>query len=505
MAWADSYDILHYDLVIEPDFSTGALHFEASIRIDNPLRERSFTFGLNDRYDSIEVREKDSPVKFERGSGRITVTVERPSKVVLLDFDLRGTLGQSNGEERSIVTDSSLFLLWSDRFYPISFDDWAVVRTKVVLPPGFTALAPGAPLETVNLRGKIGHGFETTNPTVCFSVFADKRWCRREKVINGIRMQTLLLPGSERFAEQIFATSAEVLAFYSETFCPYPFDRFTFVTIEDLYARRAFPGFVGYSPDYLEREFTTTGHDAHETALLWWFYTLRGGSPGGFQWTEGFGDYAEFLFDEKHRKPIPKIFRTMRDEFIDSEPSDDVPYKELRGSTPQMIVHGKYPWLMHLIRYKTGDTAFQAAMRLLFEKFRFRTFTMDEFIEILEQGTGQSLRWWREDWLERRGAPTISMRHMTRKLNGHYETTVVIEQSGLRHSMPVEIGIELDKGLMIERIDTGEGTARKVFTTDKEPIRIILDPNDWILAKKVIMSQDVPTKNGEASKTATGR
>ena len=482
-------DIRHYDLLIAPDFSTRAISVTASVRIDNPQLEREFLFGLNDRYDSVAVTSPMSPVKIERNAGWISVTVEQPSAEMILNFDLKGVLGQSNDEKRAVVADSSLFLLWSDRFYPISYDDWATVRTTVILPEGFEALAPGRAVKVASAGGRVTHVFETKNPTVCFSVLADRRWIRTQRKIGKIPMQTLLYPVSQRFADQIFRTSAEVLAFYSECYGPYSFDQFSFTNIEGIYARLAFPGFVGYNPSYLEKEFTTTGLDAHETALLWWFYTSRGSGPGAFQWSEGFGDYAEILYDEQYKKPIPAIFERFRDEYLAVAPAEDVPYVELKGSTPQKIVHGKYPWLMHMVRYAAGDEPFRRAMRLLFERYRFRTFTISEFIGTLEEGTHQSLQWWREGWLERSGVPTITMRYSGTKMDSRYETTVILEQSDPPRFVPIEIGIETGGRMRIERLSLTEDRMTKVFVTPRKPDRVLLDPNGWVLAKKVVEAQ----------------
>jgi len=482
-------DIRHYDIHIVPDFSTHTINLTATIEIENQELQHAFVFGLNEHYSSFDVKANNSQVTVKKKGGWMTVTVEKPSRELILTFNLKGYLGRSNDERREIVTDNSLFLLWSDRFYPIVFDDWATVKTTIVLPKGYQALAPGRVAEVVNAENKITYIFETTHPTVCFSVLADRKWICTGKTINNIPMQTLLYPESQHFAEQIFLSSAEILAFYSDYYGPYSFDQFSFVTIEGMNARRAFPGFIGYNPKYLEKEFTTIGHDAHETALLWWFYTLRGSGAGAFQWSEGFGDYAEFLYNEKYQKPIPSIFRYFRAQYIASDSTEDVSYEELKGSSPQKIVHGKYPWLMHLIRYVVGDDAFRQAMHLLFERFRFGTFSIVEFIQTLEDGTRQSLQWWRKDWLQRKGAPTVMMRYNIQQQYGIYKTTVVLEQSDPPRYLPVEIGIETDENIRFERMVLTEKSKTAVFTTEEKPKRIVLDPNGWLLAKKVVLNQ----------------
>jgi hypothetical protein len=144
-------DIRHYDLYIAPNFSTGAIDVRASVKIDNPQLERTFSFGLNDRYDSVSVSSAGAAVTTERGAGSIAVTVDRLSRELTLTFELAGNLGRSNDENRAVVADSSVFLLWSDRFYPIAFDDRATVTTTVVLPADFQVVASGVPTASLSI------------------------------------------------------------------------------------------------------------------------------------------------------------------------------------------------------------------------------------------------------------------------------------------------------------------------------------------------------------------
>jgi len=431
----------------------------------------------------VSVTSDASPVTVERAEGAINVLVEKPTTDFELTFQVRGVPGRSGDEDLEIVSDSSLFLLWSDRFYPIDFNDWALLRMRIKLPENFNVVAPGRLLETQRDNDRIEYTFQTSAPVVCFSVLADSRWIKTEKRIRFLRMQTYLYPESQKFAGRIFSSSYDVVAFYSQIYCLYPFDRFTFVTIKNLHARRAFPGFVAYSPEYLEKEMTATGHDAHETALLWWDYTTRGMGPGAFQWTEGFGDYAELLYDETRGKLMPSIFETFRAKYLARPPEEDLLYYELKGNTPQDIVHGKFPWLMRVMQFVVGDAPFKNAMALLFYDYRFRAFSMDELVSVLEKGSGQSLKWWREEWLERRGVPAISFKYDAARDKSDYKVTVVLRQVGPVYHLPMEIGIKTAKGLRIEKVNVNSQESTFTFRSVDQPEEVLLDPNRWIIMR----------------------
>lgn len=478
-----AYDVQHYELSIEPDFAAKQISLSTTIVIDNATLESSFSFELNENYQSVGVSSPESPVLVKRQRRLITVTLEKPALKITLVFNLKGSPGKSMDEEREVIGDQSLFLLWSDRFYPITFSDWATVKTTISLPAEFKVLAPGREIKLERDGANIRHVFESTVPEVAFSVFADTRWIKTERKLNGVRMQTLLHPESQKFAEQIFTTSSQVLKFYSDKFCPYPFAQFSFVTIKGIFARRAFSGSVGYEPKYLEKEFTTTGHDAHETSLLWWGHIIRGTGSGSSQWLEGFGDYAEVLYGERYKKTLPRNFRFFRSKYLALPAEQDLLYSELRGNTDQALVHGKYPWLMHLIRYVIGDKGFERAMKLLFKKQNFHALTMEEFVATLEEGSGQSLQWFRDEWLKRRGVPVISLKSEVQNVGGTYHISCVLEQTGEIYHLPVEIGIHTEKGIKLEKVFMNEKQERFSFQSKEKPIGIVLDPNDWILKR----------------------
>lgn len=479
-----SIRVTHYDLAIRPDFATRTLSVVAAVTVENPALADSFDFALSDRYSRVRVvRADSSPAAVVRGPGGLTVHVGAPRSREIFVFTLAGEPGRSLDEDRGVITPQSRFLLWSDRFYLLRFEDWATARTAVVLPVGFQAIAPGRLIGREPEGADVRWVFETTHPSRLFSVFADTRWIRTERVIDGIRMQTLLYPESQRLSGQILATSADVLGFYRRLYGPYAFDGFSFITLDSMYARRAFDGFVGYSPDYLAREFATTGLDAHETALLWWGYTAAGRGPGSFQWTEGLGDYAEILCDQARHRPVPAVFDRFRAGYLALPAEQDVPYTALRGSTPQEIVHGKYPWLMQVMRYAVGDSAFRKGMRLVFDRYRFRTFSMDELVAALEEGTGQSLQWWRTEWLERQGVPELAVRWATSPRTTGYRVTGTITQVGNLYHIPIEIAVETERGPVRTRVQLDARENAFAIKLLARPLGVTLDPDHWLLAR----------------------
>jgi hypothetical protein len=147
----DPYDVTCYDLRIEPDIAARRVSLRASVSIDNPKRETEISFGLSDRYERIDIRDGRRRASYDLKNGIITVRVS-PKSRVRLTFNLSGNLGDSRDDPRPVIDDETVYLLWSDRFYPITWDDWALMRTTIVLPAGFEVIAPGKQLASHRRR-----------------------------------------------------------------------------------------------------------------------------------------------------------------------------------------------------------------------------------------------------------------------------------------------------------------------------------------------------------------
>lgn len=478
---AGGVDLERVELDLRPGFDEGTLALTARLEYSNPRLEREIVLGLSERFDRVAVALHGESIPFEREGGWIALRLEQPTPTVVLEFELAGAAGASDDERRPVLTRDDLFLLWSDRFYPIDFEDWALFRIDLTLPPGFEAIAPGRLVERVGTPAGVRWRFETSHPARNVSVFADRRWRRTAHEVGGRAIETLFHPESAPLAGRVARASADVLAFFEELHGGYPFDGFAFVTLDGIYARRAFPGFVGYSPAYLAREMERTGHDAHETSLLWWGYAFGGRGPGAFQWLEGLGDYVEILYDEARGHPVPAIFERFRAEYLASPREEEPAISELRGSTPQKFVHGKYPWLLHVLRGELGLEALRAGVRRLASDCAARACSLDEVVAALEAGSGRSLERWRRQWLERRGVPELEYA-VVRAGEG---LRLRVVQRGELYDLPLEVALDGPAGrLRVVRVDLLAVREQEVDLGSAEGAEsAVLDPERKLLLR----------------------
>ena len=111
---------------------------------------------------------------------------------------------------------------------------------------------------------------------------------------------------------------------------------------------------------------------------------------------------------------------------------------------------------------------------------------MEEFIAVFEQTSGQSLAWWREQWLERRGVPAITFESSVSFSGNRYRITCkLVQDAEFISESPLEIGIRTADTDRIEKFVLRDRTTELIFYSSEQPREVILDPNNRILMKKI--------------------
>ena len=486
---ASAANITQYELKIVPDFAKKSVHIRASISLDRCEYDKELSFRLGNTF-RVQSAELDShPARFRHTDDELDVTLPTPQSVHVLKVELEATPGQSGDDPRAVIDDDSLFLLWSDAWYPLTDTQWSNVRTIVVLPKEFEVIAPGVQIARTIHGANAEVIFETHQPTLNFSVFADRRWIRTEYRWQGEKFITLLHSESQQYTHKIFAGSSDVLDYFTGLHGYYPFEQFAFVTMRGIYARRAQNGFIAYSPEYLQKEMARTGYDAHETSLLWWGYATRGDGPGAYQWFEGLGDYVEIMYSRDTHKPIPAIFDYFRREYLKSDPSQEPPLADLKGNTPQPFIHGKYPWLMSALHQELGDPAFRHALKKLFAEYRYRTFTINQFVEVFAAENPGNVQRWRYDWLDRTGVPNLDISYTVEPNADHYRILGTILQRGNLYTLQVPVWVDLGSSRQLGMCVPISGASSGFeFSVPQKPLRLLVDPENTLIMRVDLQS-----------------
>ncbi|GEP98302.1 M1 family metallopeptidase [Chitinophaga cymbidii] len=231
-----------------------------------------------------------------------------------------------------------------------------------------------------------------------------------------------------------------MLAFYEQSFGPYPFPRDGFTLIETLHAMEhqsavALGGFGGDAGE-LERLMW------HEVAHEWWGNSLSCKDMADFWLHEGFATYAEKMMigqtkgEEAALKALEQEKPANREPLIGEHDVNHIFYE-------LWDVYSKGCRVIHTLRSVLDDSAvFFDVLKALQEHFRYQTITTEDVTAFVAQVTHRDLSGFFEQYLRQTSVPELTC-FITKEdgaLYVYYKWSGTVE----RFRMPVKVTLEKD-------------------------------------------------------------
>lgn len=353
-------------------------------------------------------------------------------------------------------------------FYPYHqpyFSDASYYSVYLTLPKDQVVIHSGLLKDQIdNSDGTKTLFLESELPLRDFGLAISPDYKRESKQINGIKINSYYLEGSQFYAKKAGEFAAGLLEYYSKRFVPYPYKEFNIA-----------PSFLGYGgtqssnlilidsrayqlPQFLIRYFDFL--IAHETGHQW-FYNLVGSDEYKEMFIdEGFNSYFILQYLENKYGPdakvlvLPKAIEWLipnfsflraqldRYSFVAKHGLDRPVIGELSSfqepSTIFSITYGKGSKIVDMLNYVMGDTAFDKMLQCYFKEFRFKNITIEELRKLANQASGKDLDWFFDAWLNQR----LTCDYAVKKIE---DNRIFLENYGAIQ-MPVVIEVKLDNG-----------------------------------------------------------
>ena len=333
-----------------------------------------------------------------------------------------------------------------------------------------------------------------------FAFVASKFFEVYKILYNNITIYSYYLPEAGSMGIRAAEIARQALKVFGEHYGPYVYPEYRVVAVDFWAGGMEYPSLIMiatslYDPNKREVFELVI---AHETGHQWW-YGMVGDDENDEPWLdEGLTEYATIMYFEwtygraTGRRIFNKYYKNRFYRFIDRYKSYDKPIAstmyDFRGASFAYfyIVYKKGACVLDMLRYILGDDIFFDIFRTLYNRFKFKTATIRDFINIAEEVSGRDLDWFFDFWLYDKGLvkyriknATISSTFSGYRLNIY----IVQEEPSYNIEMIVPILLKTSSGNRYVWVWVNKTSGIISIDVDEKVLSIQIDPEDYILGR----------------------
>jgi len=514
----DSWRPIHYDVALSfndqlTEISAARTEITLDVLAAN-LTKINLDFGELP-IDAVTV--SGSPARFERQLDLLDVFLERAAKrgdklSLIVTYHGRPKDGLTFAKDRD-GNPSATGDNWPNRVHQwIPCLDHPSAKATV----SFTVTAP--PREMVVANGKFvtmtrnGNApslwkFDETKPIPAYCmVVAVSEGAKIDAHGPSVTPLSYYVPKKDAgYAPKGFVTAAPVLAFFSQTIAPYPYEKLALIVGATRFGGMENSSAIVFSNTLFEprgNEKMSPRYGipmriedvvAHEIAHQWFGDSVTESTWADLWLSEGFATYFAGLFIQKHEGEV--AFREyMRDaaaRYFNYEKQHNDPIHDTETQDLMRLLnpnnYEKGAWVLHMLRQRIGDEAFFKGLRNYYNAHREANATTEDLRAALENSSGQNLKQFFARWVYGAGHPRYQLLwgEMERHAGAFLSVELKQLQDGEAFLDPVAIEFTVNGKKKREMIHP-EGKSTKVsIRLDATPTSAEVDPDETLLKEVV--------------------
>ncbi|RMH06876.1 MAG: M1 family peptidase, partial [Nitrospirae bacterium] len=315
------------------------------------------------------------------------------------------------------IDPEGVYLPGESRWHPQVPNTLATYTLSVTLPAGWESVTSGRERSRTMTDGLFTTVWEVETPLDALTLAAN-RFVKAQRVWRDIEIAAYLFPEHASLAEQYLQATQRYLEVYTRLLGPYPFPKFA--VVENFFpSGLGFPSFTLLGHRVIQRGYTQPYALGHEIVHSWFGNSVFNAVTQG-NWVEGLTTYlANYLYEERFGTPSKarRLRQRMVHEYsLYASPDLEYPltqfhYKE--RPLDNAIGYQKAAMVFHMLRREIGDEAFFRGVRMLVEEWTGRQAAWSDLQQVFERASGEDLTWFIKQWVQRPGAPQITIARPT--------------------------------------------------------------------------------------------
>jgi aminopeptidase N len=369
-------------------------------------------------------------------------------------------------------------------------DDKALLEMKITNDSSKISVSNGKLVEITDHNNRRTYYWKTLYPisTYLIALYSADYVSYSEKYVSRDGLDTMpiiyyVLPDKLEKSKIDFAEHVNMLEVLSDLFGEYPFIKEKYAVAEFLWMMGAMENqtITGISSGLIGGTKYFNDYFVHELAHHWWGNAIGPKSWKDIWLNEGFSTYSEALYFESvngskalQSVMMKKYSNNLRGTLID-------PGASLFNTT----VYNKGAWVLNMLRWEVGDSAFFKILRSYYENYKYSNASTQDFIDIAIKVSGKNLEMFFNQWLNYEDNINVSYFWKSTKVDTSHRIEINIEQLQKApdvYHFPLEILIEFESGnIATERFYINSRRITFDFEFEEEVTSVSLDPDKWLL------------------------
>ncbi len=498
-------DVLHYDLELEIELTTGHMNGSNVIRtralVDNLT---VFRIMLRNSFIVDALRIGDADLTAIRiGATVLEVTLDRPyntGEIFELYVSYHGTpvpagdwgsiVFRERAGAREVWTLSSPW--YSYTWWPCKEElaDKATADLSFIVDEDLAVASNGLLLGIEDAGpGKLRHHWRTEYPTETYlfslaitnyNVYDDV-W---EYDGGSMPLKYFLYPEQDtQEAHDHLALIPDMLDVFSELYGMYPF-------VDEKYgiAQCGFGGGMEHQTMTSQGWMVSDWLNAHELAHSWWGDNVTCATWHDIWLNEGPTTYSEALwFENRPQEPNGEEILHLYMDYLRPTSTTDPLYcydaSEQGRVYSRNITYLKGAWVTHMLRHVVGDEPFFDILATYREIYGGGFATTEDFIAVTEAVTGRDLRWFFDQWVYNGRRPTHWHAWRPLTIDGTQYIELMAKQTWFVFQMPIDILVSAGGQDTTYTIWHNERQEHLLLPIGDEPAdALVYNAGPWVLA-----------------------
>jgi aminopeptidase N len=500
-------DIIHYDFSISISDTNDIIYGHAAITVNFTRSVNNLEFDLKNKGTDEKgmtvqnVTFNKVPVKWIHTGNRIVITMNdsvEAGSAGIFNIDYSGVpadgliISKNKFGDRTFFADN-----WPDRArnwlpcidHPY---DKATVDFIITSPDHYEVVGSGYLIEESCMprHTKLTHWKEVVPLATKVMAFGAAPFAARlEGNVNNIPVWSWVYAENRKEGFYDYSVALKPLAFYSQLIGPYPYEKLANVQSKTIFGGLENAGCIFYSESSVTGHGNTEDLMAHEIAHQWFGNSVTENDWHHIWLSEGFATYLTAVYQEKTygKEKFNETMKSARDRVIGYYLRSPGPVVDTTITDLMKLLNAnsyqKGAWVLHMLRYKLGDTLFWKGMRLYYEDFKNSNAVTSDFQKVMEKVSGQNLEEFFREWLFIAGQPELKITKRSGERKGF--TDLIIEQKQDHiFSFDIEVRIKDQNGSYLLKVPVSERITVKSLKTEKIS-EIIPDPDVYLLFRLI--------------------